>query len=126
LHYIDVPHVEYEKLSDDRLGEPSAAIRARVEAARDALRAQRRRFAGTRLWSGYAEEELRRVRARASDVAFSPSNRVATSLGTMCIPTKTNTLAPKSTEIICKIRRARYLPMRILSKPFANGTLCQC
>jgi magnesium chelatase family protein len=38
--------VEYEKLSDDRLGEPSAAIRARVEAAR---RRQRERFAGTSL-----------------------------------------------------------------------------
>ena len=31
--HIEVPRVEYEKLSDDRLGEPSAAIRARVEAA---------------------------------------------------------------------------------------------
>jgi hypothetical protein len=28
-----VPRVEYEKLSDDRLGETSAAIRARVKAA---------------------------------------------------------------------------------------------
>jgi len=32
--HIEVPRVEYEKLSDDRLGEPSAAIRKRVEAAR--------------------------------------------------------------------------------------------
>jgi magnesium chelatase family protein len=31
--HIDVPRVEYDKLSDDRLGEPSAAIRGRVEAA---------------------------------------------------------------------------------------------
>ena len=30
---IEVPRVEYERLSDDRLGEPSAAIRERVEAA---------------------------------------------------------------------------------------------
>jgi magnesium chelatase family protein len=44
--HIEVPRVEYEKLSDDRLGEPSAAIRARVEAARER---QRRRFAGTAL-----------------------------------------------------------------------------
>jgi len=36
-----VPRVEYEKLSDDRLGEPSAAIQARVEAARQR---QRERF----------------------------------------------------------------------------------
>jgi magnesium chelatase family protein len=35
--------VEYDKLSDDRLGEPSAHIRARVEKARQA---QRQRFAG--------------------------------------------------------------------------------
>jgi magnesium chelatase family protein len=41
--HIEVPRVEYEKLSDDRLGEPSTAIRARVEAAREL---QRQRFAG--------------------------------------------------------------------------------
>ena len=44
--HLEVPRVEYEKLSDDRLGEPSAAIRARVEAARQR---QRERFAGTGL-----------------------------------------------------------------------------
>jgi hypothetical protein len=43
---VEVPRVEYEKLSDDRLGEPSAAIRARVEAARER---QRWRFEGTNL-----------------------------------------------------------------------------
>jgi magnesium chelatase family protein len=46
--HMEVPRVEYEKLSDDRLGEPSAAIRARVEAARER---QRQRFKGTRLLS---------------------------------------------------------------------------
>jgi magnesium chelatase family protein len=44
--HIEVPRVEYEKLSDDRLGEPSAAVRTRVEAARDR---QAARFAGTRM-----------------------------------------------------------------------------
>ena len=44
--HIEVPRVEYEKLSDDRLGEPSAAIRKRVEAARAR---QAARFAGTRM-----------------------------------------------------------------------------
>jgi hypothetical protein len=39
-----VPRVEYEKLSDPRLGEPSAAIQARVDAARQR---QRERFDGT-------------------------------------------------------------------------------
>ena len=33
--HIEVPRVEYEKLSDDRLGEDSATIQARVEAARE-------------------------------------------------------------------------------------------
>jgi magnesium chelatase family protein len=42
--HVEVPAVKYEKLSDDRLGEPSAAVRARVEAARAI---QRRRFEGT-------------------------------------------------------------------------------
>jgi magnesium chelatase family protein len=44
--HIEVPRVEYEKLSDDRLGEPSAAVRKRVEAARAR---QRARFEGTNL-----------------------------------------------------------------------------
>jgi magnesium chelatase family protein len=39
--HIEVPRVEYDKLSDRRLGESSAAIQARVEAAREL---QRRRF----------------------------------------------------------------------------------
>ncbi len=44
--HIDVPRVEYDKLTDDRLGEPSEAIRTRVEKAR---LIQRQRFAGTEL-----------------------------------------------------------------------------
>jgi magnesium chelatase family protein len=40
--HIEVPRVEYEKLSDQRLGEPSECVRARVEAARQI---QRERFA---------------------------------------------------------------------------------
>ncbi len=39
--YTDVPRVEYEKLTDERLGEPSHIVRARVEEAR--IR-QRERF----------------------------------------------------------------------------------
>jgi len=41
--HIEVPRVDYEKLSSDRLGESSAAIRERVEVARQR---QRERFAG--------------------------------------------------------------------------------
>ena len=43
--HIEVPRVEYDKLSDARLGEPSEAVQARVEAAREI---QRRRFSGTK------------------------------------------------------------------------------
>lgn len=39
--HIEVPRVDYEKLSGDRIGEPSECIRARVQAARDI---QTRRF----------------------------------------------------------------------------------
>jgi len=39
--HIEVPRVEYDKLSDERLGEPSETIQARVEAARQI---QRERF----------------------------------------------------------------------------------
>ncbi|MER3544034.1 MAG: magnesium chelatase [Chloroflexota bacterium] len=42
--HVEVPRVEYEKLTSDRLGEPSVAIRARVEAARER---QRWRFANS-------------------------------------------------------------------------------
>ncbi len=44
--HVEVPHVEYEKLSAAGHGEPSAAIRARVEAARAR---ERSRFSGTTL-----------------------------------------------------------------------------
>ena len=46
--HVEVPRVDYEKLSDDRLGESSESVRERVEKARDA---QRKRFAGTKLTS---------------------------------------------------------------------------
>ena len=39
--HAEAPRVDYEKLSDDRFGEPSANIQARVEAAREL---QRTRF----------------------------------------------------------------------------------
>ncbi len=44
--HVEVPRVDYEKLSGDRLGEPSIKIRERVEKARERPRA---RFAGTNL-----------------------------------------------------------------------------
>jgi len=39
--HIEVARVDYEKLSNDRIGESSASIRQRVQAARDI---QRKRF----------------------------------------------------------------------------------
>ena len=45
--HVDVPRVDYEKLAGDTLGESSADVRARVEAAR--VR-QQERFAGTPLY----------------------------------------------------------------------------
>ncbi len=42
--HVEVPRVEYNKLTDERRGESSASIRARVERAREM---QRQRFAGT-------------------------------------------------------------------------------
>jgi magnesium chelatase family protein len=44
--HVEVPRVDYEKLSSDRLGEPSKDVRVRVEAARER---QRARFEGTPL-----------------------------------------------------------------------------
>ncbi len=42
--FVEVPHIEYEKLSDDRLGEASARVQERVIAAREI---QANRFEGT-------------------------------------------------------------------------------
>ena len=36
--HIEVPRVDYAKLTDERLGEPSSAVQARVEAARERQR----------------------------------------------------------------------------------------
>jgi len=44
--FVEVPHIDYEKLTDDRLGEKSDKAQARVEAARSL---QRERFNGTKL-----------------------------------------------------------------------------
>jgi magnesium chelatase family protein len=46
--HLQVPRVDYQKLSSQRTGEPSSQIRARVEAARQR---QLARFAGTKLTS---------------------------------------------------------------------------
>ena len=46
--FVEVPHIDYEKLTDDRLGEPSDNVRARVTAARSR---QLKRFEGTKLTS---------------------------------------------------------------------------
>lgn len=56
--HIDVPRVEYDKLSDERLGEPSAVIQERVEAARQR---QRARFAKSGL-SCNADMQPRHIR----------------------------------------------------------------
>jgi len=44
--FVEVPHIDYEKLADDRLGEESDKVQARVKAARSV---QQKRFEGTRL-----------------------------------------------------------------------------
>ena len=44
--FIEVPHIDYEKLADDRLGEPSAKVQTRIKAARSR---QLERFKGSRL-----------------------------------------------------------------------------
>jgi len=44
--FVEVPHIDYEKLTDDRLGEQSDKVQTRVKAARSI---QRKRSQGTRL-----------------------------------------------------------------------------
>lgn len=62
--HIEVPRVDYEKLSSDRLGEPSAVIRQRVQAAREI---QRRRFshlAGTQALGIVCNADMRVAEVR--------------------------------------------------------------
>ena len=44
--FVEVPHIDYEKLADDRLGEKSDKVQARIKAARSI---QQKRFEGTKL-----------------------------------------------------------------------------
>jgi len=44
--FVEVPHIDYDKLSDSRLGEPSSKVQQRVTAARGI---QQKRFAGSKL-----------------------------------------------------------------------------
>ncbi|MCD6453673.1 MAG: YifB family Mg chelatase-like AAA ATPase, partial [Dehalococcoidales bacterium] len=44
--FVEVPHIDYEKIADDRLGEPSTKVQARVNAARII---QQQRFRETKL-----------------------------------------------------------------------------
>ncbi|MFC2008206.1 YifB family Mg chelatase-like AAA ATPase [Chloroflexota bacterium] len=44
--FVEVPHIDYEKLTDERLAEKTEQVRARVEAAHTI---QRKRFEGTKL-----------------------------------------------------------------------------
>ncbi len=46
--FVEVPHIDYEKLTDERLGEPSRVVQERVTAAR---RRQLQRFENTNLTS---------------------------------------------------------------------------
>jgi magnesium chelatase family protein len=56
--FIEVPHIDYEKLADDRLGEKSERVQARIETARAR---QLERFRGTKL-TGNAEMTPSEVR----------------------------------------------------------------
>jgi class 3 adenylate cyclase len=58
--HVEVPRADYEKLSDNRQGETSAAIRARVEVAR---KRQRERFKGVHGVSCNAEMHPAEIRA---------------------------------------------------------------
>jgi magnesium chelatase family protein len=59
--HVEVPRVEYQKLSDSRLGEPSEVIRGRVEAAR---RRQRERFSASRNPNIIANADMRVAEVR--------------------------------------------------------------
>ncbi|MCS7260560.1 MAG: hypothetical protein NZ765_07240, partial [Anaerolineae bacterium] len=55
--YVDVPRLQYDKLSSDRLGEPSSVVRARVEAARQRQRERFERLQRERQSAGTKQDE---------------------------------------------------------------------
>src|SRR5574341_674177 len=63
--HVEVPRVDYQKLSDDRLGESSETIRQRVQAARDI---QRNRF---------VHPDSRPSKAQSSNVICNADMRIA-------------------------------------------------
>ena len=58
---LDVPRVDYDKLTDQRRGEPSSVIQARVEAARERQYARHREFSGVLTNSDLAPGEIEKV-----------------------------------------------------------------
>ncbi len=74
--HIEVPRVDYEKLSDDRLGEPSANVQARVEAAREI---QRQRFGKSAL-ARNADKSGKEHRCPAKVREFCPLDETSNSL----------------------------------------------
>ena len=73
--HIEVPRVEYDKLSDQHLGEPSTAIQKRVEAARQR---QRERFNGrTDQTSAVEQNEVVHYGAIASTIQCNADMRLA-------------------------------------------------
>jgi magnesium chelatase family protein len=67
--FVEVPHIDYEKLTDERLGEPSDIIQSRVAAAR---KRQLKRFAGSNIASNaeMTPAEIREL-CRVEDAAQS-------------------------------------------------------
>jgi magnesium chelatase family protein len=64
--YTEAPRVDYDRLSSQRLGEPSAKIREQVEKARES---QRQRFAARKLLSN-ADMGPKEVRENCVGWAF--------------------------------------------------------
>jgi magnesium chelatase family protein len=58
---LDVPRVDYDKLTDARRGEPSAAIQARVEAARERQYARHRDLPGVLTNSDLGAGEIEKM-----------------------------------------------------------------
>ncbi len=70
--HIEVPRVDYEKLSGDRLGECSAAIRARVQAARNI---QRSRFTNSQFTNSQSTSS-QSTNSQSTDIICNADMRV--------------------------------------------------
>jgi magnesium chelatase family protein len=110
--HISVPRVEYDKLSDRRTGETSAAVRARVEAAREL---QRARFMGVDGVTSNADMRPAEVR-RYCELDATGTNLMKTAMSQMQLSARAYHRVLKLARTIADLAAAQQIAPRHLAE----------